>query len=406
MADFFQHPQIPTLHHLAEPDPASVQLDLMKWSADRPIALLLPALFAECERPALPQILNEVSQAAYVSEIVISMNGMDAAQLSVAKELFQKRLPNKAVHVLWNDGPAMTAIHERISGPESLHRPGKGANIWAGLLYLKALGHQGIVVSHDTDIMNYSRSMLAKLCYPLLHPRMPYRFTKGYYSRVSGRLYGRVTRLLIFPLIEAFRQVLGETPLLQHLAAFRYPLSGEFAGTLDSIADFHLPSGWGLEISMLCETQRKLPNREQCQVDLGFHFEHRHRTLDSCPTPLREQGLVTAAAEVARCLAFHLLRDADPRGSEGLMRLALDRYRVTAADWLERYEHVALINGLEHDRLEEETAVAAFTEALEILTRSSGSGGLKTEGTRPSPASVLHTDPTIGRAISDAAITI
>ncbi|MCB1210976.1 MAG: hypothetical protein KDK97_16755 [Verrucomicrobiales bacterium] len=406
MADFFQHAQIPTLHHLAEPDPASVQADLLKWSADRPIALLLPALFAECERPALPHILDEVSQASYVREIVVSMNGMDAEQLQLAKTLFRDRLPDKIVHILWNDGPEMDAIHQHISGPENLHRPGKGANIWAGLLYLKAKGHRGIVVSHDTDIMNYSRSMLAKLCYPLLHPSMPYKFSKGYYSRVSGRLYGRVTRLLIFPLIEAFRQVLGETPLLQHLAAFRYPLSGEFAGNIDTIADFHLPSGWGLEIATLCETHRKLPNREQCQVDLGFHFEHRHRTLEHGPTPLREQGLVTAAAEVARCLAFHLLRDADPRGSEGLLRLALERYRATAAEWLERYEHVALINGLEHDRIEEETAVAAFTEALEILARASAIGGLKTEGTRPPPASALIDNPTMGKAILDAAISV
>jgi glucosyl-3-phosphoglycerate synthase len=44
------------------------------------VALLLPALYAECERPALPRILEEVSQACHISEVVLSMNGMDAAE--------------------------------------------------------------------------------------------------------------------------------------------------------------------------------------------------------------------------------------------------------------------------------------------------------------------------------------
>jgi hypothetical protein len=104
-----------------------------------------------------------------------------------------------------------------------------------GIAWLKARGFKGVVVSHDTDILNYSRDLLWRLCYPLLHPRMGYRFAKGYYSRVSDRLFGRVTRLLIFPLIQACRDVLGAKPLIEQLESYRYPLSGEFAADMDAL---------------------------------------------------------------------------------------------------------------------------------------------------------------------------
>jgi len=37
--------------------------------------------------------------------------------------------------------------------------------------------------------------MLARLVYPVVHPAIDFEFSKGYYARVSEKLYGRVTRL-------------------------------------------------------------------------------------------------------------------------------------------------------------------------------------------------------------------
>ena len=399
MADFYQHARLPTLHHLSTPDSTAREAELVELATKRPIALLLPALHLEMERPALPAILSQVGEVPYISEVVLSMNGMNAAQMKSANATCRKWLGSKKMTLLWNDGPALKAVNHQLS--EAGAQGGKGANIWMGLAYLKAAGHDGIVISHDTDILNYSPSLLAKLGYPIAHPRLGYRFAKGYYSRVADRLYGRVTRLLIFPLIQAFQEVLGATPLLEHLESFRYPLSGEFAGDCDTLANFSIPSAWGLEIAMLCEVHRQLAVNEMCQVDLGFHYEHRHRQLEAGTL---EHGLVGAAADVARCLAYQVLRDSQESAAESLLRLVLERYRNRSLEWMDRYEHVALINGLHYDRAEEALAVAAFSEALLVLTKSVAAEGLHAPQMRPAPAAALKEYPDLGRQILAAAV--
>lgn len=394
MSDFYQHARVPTLHHLARPDSAAREVEMLRWTGDRPVALLLPALYAECERPALPHILEEVSRADHISEVVLSMNQMDATGHARALDLCRRTLRGKPAHVLWNDGPLSTKVYDRMhdAGLAGEHA-GKGSNIWMGIAWLHARGFKGIVVSHDTDILNYSRDMLWRLCYPLLHPKMGYRFAKGYYSRVSDRLFGRATRLLIFPLVQACKDVLGAKPLIEHLESFRYPLSGEFAADMDTLQHLNLPGGWGLEIAILCEAFRHLPGEAQCQVDLGFHFEHRHRSLSHEEVGVNEPGLVTAAADVARCLAYQVLREAEPRSAADLLGRIIDRYRVRAVEWQQRYEHVALLNALNHDQEEEAAAVAAFQRALERLHHSVAEEGLRVPAMREPPPKVFAKIP-------------
>ncbi len=370
MADFYQHSRLPTLHHLSSPDPQKQEEQMTHLAEDKPVVLVLPALYAECERPALPAILTEAARIPYVSLVVLSMNGMLPGQEQRVLELCRDTIPKKPLHLLCNDSPEMTANYQMLErGGFGRVMPGKGTNIWTGTLYLESIGYRGIVASHDTDILSYSSQLLMKLCYPLLHPRMPYQFAKGYYSRVAGRLYGRVTRLLIFPLIQAFQEVLGREPLLEHLECFRYPLSGEFAADMSLLTKLTMPSGWGLEVGMLCETYHHLPTANQCQVDLGLHFEHRHRRLGTGNTEI-EHGLVVAATEVVRCLTSKVLQGRDEEEATALLNRVLESYQPRAQEWMDRYEHVALLNGLDHDAAEEQAAVAAFVEALKGLRLS------------------------------------
>lgn len=407
MADFYQHARVPTLHHLAQVDGFARETEMLNWTADKPVALLLPALYAECERPALPGILYEVSRADHISEVVLSMNGMDATGHERAVELCRKNLRGKRAHILWNDGPQFSQVYQTMAdaGLAGAHA-GKGSNIWMGIAWLHARGFKGIVVSHDTDILNYSRDLLWRLCFPLLHPRMRYRFAKGYYSRVTDRLFGRATRLLIFPLVQACRDVLGSNGLIEHLESFRYPLSGEFAADMDTLQHLSLPGGWGLEVAMLCETFRNLPCEKHCQVDLGFHFEHRHRSLSHVDVGVKEPGLVTAAAEVARSLAFEVLRNAEPGMAPLLLQEIILRYRVRALEWRQRYEHVALLNNLQYDEEEETAAVTAFDRALGQLLDSVKSDGLVVPAMREAPQKVLTNIPGLKEAMLASATTI
>ena len=71
---------------------------------------------------------------------------------------------------------------------------------------------------------------------------------------------------------------------------------------------------------------------------------------------------------------------------------------------MDRYEHVALLNGLHYDRAEESMAVSAFTEALEALTHSVGTEGLHSPAMRPSPAKALDANPELAQQILAAAL--
>lgn len=401
MPDFYQHARIPTLHHLAVTNTAEREAEITAWTKDEPVALLLPALFSEFEGPVLPGMLSTVSRVPYITQVVLSVNGMSAAGLKQAHALCKKKLADKPFRILWNDGPLALELRARMAalGCPPLQQ-GKGNNVWTALLALVASGFKGIVVGHDTDISSYGRELIVKLAYPLAHPSMPYRFAKGYYGRVSGRLYGRVTRLLIFPLIQGFIDTLGAQPLLQHLESFRYPLAGEFAGQIDTLAGFSLPSGWGLEIAMLCDVSRRLKPHEMCQVDIGSNFEHRHRRLDDDqPEDSRpDASLVAAATEVARCLFIEVLRDAGQHSAKTLVKSVCDRYKRRAVAWVERYEHVALLNGLEFHRAEELCAVEVFNDALRGIARS-----WKDEAAAhpllPPPARILKAHPELIEAV-------
>jgi glucosyl-3-phosphoglycerate synthase len=104
MADFHQHPKLPTLHHLASAQDGVADVNLVNWAKEKPVALLLPALFIECERPAFPQILEEVSQVEYVGQVVVTMNQMRGAECEVAIEFLKRHLRGKPACLLWNDG--------------------------------------------------------------------------------------------------------------------------------------------------------------------------------------------------------------------------------------------------------------------------------------------------------------
>ena len=72
---------------------------------------------------------------------------------------------------------------------------GKGRSCWLAYGYLLAPGDCDVIALHDCDIVNYDRSFLARLCYPVVNPNLDFEFSKGYYARVTDRLHGRVTRL-------------------------------------------------------------------------------------------------------------------------------------------------------------------------------------------------------------------
>ncbi|MCM8539574.1 MAG: glycosyl transferase, partial [Lentisphaeraceae bacterium] len=268
MSDFFQNGVITTLHRLTERPIDDLEKELCSISAENPMSLLLPSLFSELEGPALANIVDELEKVPYLSQIIIGLDRADKDQFNHAKKYFS-RLPQN-YRILWNDGPRLKALDAMLQkeglAPKEM---GKGRNVWYCLGYFIASGVADTIALHDCDILTYKRELLARLLYPVANPTFGYKFCKGYYYRAAdGKLNGRVSRLLVTPLVRALKEVLGYNDYLEYIDSFRYPLAGEFCMQKDVVKTIRIPSDWGLEIGVLSEVNRNYSNNRLCQVDI------------------------------------------------------------------------------------------------------------------------------------------
>ena len=88
MADFYQNGIITTLHNIANRPVDDLEKELLSFSKQRPMGLILPSLFSELEGPALQNIVKELQQVPYLSQITIGLDRADESQYRYALELF------------------------------------------------------------------------------------------------------------------------------------------------------------------------------------------------------------------------------------------------------------------------------------------------------------------------------
>ncbi len=361
MADFYQTGVIATLHRLKAFDAARTEAELVRFAKTNRIALVLPALYAELERPALGAIIDVLKTVPYIHEIVIALDRATPEQFEHAKRFFSCLPQNHSV--LWINGPRFQALKKLIeSNGLSLGRGGKGLSCWLSYGFILARREADVIALHDCDILTYSRELLARLCYPASNPNLDYEFCKGFYSRVTSKMHGRVTRLLVTPLIRSLETIIGRHPLLVYFDSFRYALSGEYSMRSDLARVIRIPSDWGLEVGVLAEVYRNCALKRIAQVEICETYDHKHQQL-SADDP--NSGLLKMSIDITSSL----LRTISSEGitlSSGTLRTLLTIYVKTAEDSVARYYGDAMINGLDFDRHEEESAVAAFVQAIRI----------------------------------------
>ena len=360
MADFHQHGSVATLHNLTRPPVAELERQLASFAGTRKITLILPSLYTELEGPALANIVATLAEVEYLNHIVIGLDRADEKQFAHAREYFS-RLP-QAHDILWNDGPRLRAIDAALAEADlAPSEPGKGRNVWYCIGYALACQNSDVVALHDCDILTYSREMLARLIYPVANPALTYLFCKGYYPRIAdGKLNGRVSRLLIAPLLRALQKVSGPQDYLDYLQAFRYPLAGEFAMRTAILPTIRIPSDWGLEIGVLSEVWRNLGNQAVCQVDIADSYDHKHQPLSREDA---SRGLSRMSVDIAKALYRKLATDGVVFSNETFRTLKATYYR-TALDLIEMYYNDAMMNGLHVDRHAEEEAVELFASNI------------------------------------------
>jgi glucosyl-3-phosphoglycerate synthase len=335
VADFAQAGLISTLQRLNEGHIATVESELCALAREKSIGLILPCHATDLERPALAHIQEELEKAEFLSLVVLSVNGIEAAEF---ERRFGARFSSRGSQRVLFNSPGC----------------GKGRNVLQAIRYLCEQGCD-IVVTQDCDVASFRHGDLARLCYAVVHPQLGFRFAKAYYSRATDRMYGRVSRLFLTPLLHAIIRVAGHHPLLDFLLSFRYPLAGEVAMTRDLAAQLPVSDGWALEIGQLCEVFRRVDPRDVCQVDGGSGYDHKHQPADT--------ALAQMVTEIARELFAQLAAEGLPNGPEFQSAVA-KAYRREANHALRRSSALARINSLPFDSIDEATIVQVFSERL------------------------------------------
>ena len=360
MSDFYQNGIITNFHNLTDRPVEELEQELKAFSRYRPMSLILPSLFSELEGTALPNIINELKQVPYLSEVVIGLDRADEKQYEHAMDFFNE-LPQHH-RIMWHDGKNLCALDNLLKDKNlAPTKMGKGRNVWYCYGYILASGKAEAVALHDCDILTYKRDMLARLLYPVANPNFSYEFCKGYYPRVTTEhLNGRVSRLLVTPLLRALKKIFGHVDLLEYLDSYRYPLSGEFSMRADVFNDIRIPSDWGLEVGVLAEVHRNFSTNKLCQVDIADQYDHKHQPL-SADNP--DAGLSKMATDISKAI-YRKLATKGIVFNKGTFRSIKATYYRIALDFIDTYYNDAIMNGLKVDRDGEERAVELFARNI------------------------------------------
>lgn len=360
MSDFSQNGIVATLHNFGTRSLDDLESELNLFSGYRPMELILPSLFSELEGPALKYIVEQIDKVDYLNHVVIGLDQANRDQYEYAYSFFKKL--NKPFSILWNDGPRLQSIQSELNdkglGPIE---PGKGRNVWFCIGFVDARGKADAVALHDCDILTYNRRLLAQLFYPIANPNFQFEFCKGYYSRVSeGKMNGRVSRLLVTPLLIAMERVLGPSDYLSFMQSFKYPLAGEFAFRRSLIPELRIPSDWGLEVGILSEMQRNQASNRICQVNISENYDHKHQSLSENDA---STGLSRMSIDISKVLIRKLATIGYTFGPETFRTIKATYYRI-ALDLIRFYQTDSELNGLSYDIDMEERAVELFSENI------------------------------------------
>jgi glucosyl-3-phosphoglycerate synthase len=178
MADFCQTGVVPTFHRLGELKLEMMEDNLRNFNRHRPIALVLPVTPAELGSPALNGILSQLKGIDYLHEIVIVLGRTDKKEdLTRTKKIFSV-LPQEHC-VIWASGPPAGELYHILDKVGlSAGNDGKGRSVWLAYGYILARDESKIIALHDCDIVNYSRELLARLCYPIASPGLNMLFVR------------------------------------------------------------------------------------------------------------------------------------------------------------------------------------------------------------------------------------
>ncbi len=376
MPSFAQtHPRVTTYYLLnEESDLKETLIRAGRWK--RPV-LIVPALASEftdpANRPVFEHIVRELAGAEYLAHIIFGLDGASEDDVRECVSILRENeLSNYMIQ--WNDGPAFEAIYQTLeeAGFDLSHR-GKGRNVFMSFGVAAALGATCVGML-DADIRTFSRGQLDRLFFPVLVHNYP--FSKAFYARWDGqKLYGRVKRLLLDPLLMALKRKFSDSgqdkmlKVVDFLLSFDYQLSGEMAFEMWLLKKLRYTLDWGVEILTLIEVFRKASQVAQVEFTRS-RFDHKHQRV-SKDDPNR--GLHRMALDIIANLLQAMIVDEGLEVGEEFFRDLSLTYESIAEDSVKKYSDNAEFNLLGYDRDEEERLVyqvlsQAIVQTGDLLT--------------------------------------
>ncbi|AFY36812.1 hypothetical protein Lepto7376_0374 [[Leptolyngbya] sp. PCC 7376] len=357
----FNQEFITTIHDF-DADVSYLEERLNTLSETIPMALLIPSLYEELQRPALTTIKEHLKSCNYIRFVNVCLYAETKEQYNHAVEFFSE-LPQQ-VNVIWTNGPRVKELISKLAEKklDLSSYAGKGWAVWLGLGLSSQ--HADVIALHDADIITFDRSLVAKLFYPVMEPEFGIAYNKAYYTRLGAEtraMNGRAVRLFVAPLLSTLEDVLGRNAYLHYLRSFRYPLAGEFALTSVLAVNLRIPCDWGLEVGLLAEVYRNAAPKRISQVDLGF-FDHKHKEVGAAPT----EGLQKMCTEILSSILRTLTETESVVFSEGHQTAVQVKFRRVAQDLIRQYFVDATCNGIPYDRHQEEITVERFEKVIPI----------------------------------------
>lgn len=323
--------------------------------------------------PIFQNILQQLKNVSYISTIIFGLDGADEKDAILLRDLIREAGIVEYL-IQWNDGPGFSAIYTKLNNAGfNIHERGKGRNMFLSFGIAIALGAESIGLI-DADIRTFKRIQLDRLFYPVVV--LNYDFSKAYYTRIQGnKIYGRVKRLLLDPLLLTLKRKFAETRdhnmlnLIEFLLAFNYQLSGEVAFHVDLLKRMRFATNWGVEIFTLIEVYRKASASAQVMFSKG-PFDHKHQEVS--PTD-RKKGLHRMAIDIVTTLMNALIVEEGLEISDTFFRDLTVTYQAIAEEQIKKYSDDAGFSNLDYDRDYEEYLIRdvyrdAILTAGEMLT--------------------------------------
>jgi glucosyl-3-phosphoglycerate synthase len=376
MPSFAQTHSRVTTYFLLDKDQDLTQklIHLARWK--KPV-LIVPALASEFtdpqNRPVFDNIVKHLAGAQYLAHVIF---GLDQATEDDVKDCIgickKHGLDNYVIQ--WNDGPAISSVYQELQDSGfDLSRRGKGRNVFMGFGVAIALGATTVGLL-DADIRTFRRSQLDRLFFPVLAHNYP--FAKAYYARWDGsRMFGRVKRLLLDPLLISLKRKFGESSeekmlrLVDYLLSFDYQLSGEVVFDIELLKRMRYALDWGVEIFTLIEVWRKAPHVAQVEFTRR-HFDHKHQHVSKQDS---SGGLHRMSLDIIKTLLHALIVEEGLGVGEEFFRDLALTYESVAEEIIKKYSDNSEFNQFKYDRDQEEDMVykvlsKAILQSGDILT--------------------------------------